>query len=404
MGWSEISRAASGAVAQLSQVYAQLVDVVRQGIAEDILNGSGFRSYAHWLEVTASLSPVRAKEVVDVAKRADEFPELMHDMREGLVSLDQAAAVVRHTPAEYAEHVSNLARHSTVRQVRRLVTKWPWQVDESDAEARSPESPDEEKRPASLSMGYRQGRFTLRFDAPALDAAVLEQAIREAKDALFDAGDPKATLADGLIEAASRSLGSIESPARRDHYRVLVHLRADGTGWLHKQGALPAHVIEKLTCDGTLKPVWLDGAKPVSVGRAIRIIPTRTRQLVEDRDGGCRYPGCPVTGFLENHHLQHWSRGGASDVDSVISLCPRHHREHHQDLFTIGGHPDDPDGLVFRHESTGVIIGRPPPSPPVTHPPPGTPATKGYPLVMHQVDMRPNGEGRIIRAGVDRAA
>ena len=64
---------------------------------------------------------------------------------------------------------------------------------------------------AELSMWYGDGRFLLRYSAPADVGAVVELAVREAKDALFTSGRTGATSADGLAEVASRSLASAGS-------------------------------------------------------------------------------------------------------------------------------------------------------------------------------------------------
>ena len=57
-------------------------------------------------------------------------------------------------------------------------------------------------------MSYGDGRFLLRYSAPADVGALVELAVREAKDALFTSGRTGATSADGLAEVASRSLAS----------------------------------------------------------------------------------------------------------------------------------------------------------------------------------------------------
>lgn len=216
-------------------------------------------------------------------------------------------------------------------------------------------------------MHTDDGRFRLKFETDAAQGALIEQAIREAKDALFTAGHVEATLADGLVEVASRSLAAVESVSRRDHYKVLIHLDTQGQGWLNKKGALPDELAKAYTCDATVRAVWESGGVPVSVGRNQRIVPNRTRKLVEDRDKGCRYPGCPVTRFLENHHLIPWSHGGRTDFDSLVSLCPFHHDQLHKGAFTIEGSPATPDGLVFA-AAWGHRIGKFIPVKPVTPP------------------------------------
>ena len=61
--------------------------------------------------------------------------------------------------------------------------------------------------PAELSMCTRQGRFELRFSAPADVGALVEAAVAEARDALFAAGVPEVSGAGALVEVCARSLG-----------------------------------------------------------------------------------------------------------------------------------------------------------------------------------------------------
>ena len=178
--------------------------------------------------------------------------------------------------------------------------------------------------------------------------------VREAKDALFTNGRTGATSADGLAEVASRSLasigsvgsaGSAGSGSRSARYRVYVHLSTDGS-WVGGRGAIPASLAAKFACDGVVQPVWEVDGTPVSVGRRQRIVPARTRRLVEDRDRGCVFPGCQARGFLEVHHLDHWADGGATDLDRLVCLCPFHHDAHHRGEFTIAGTATHPDEML----------------------------------------------------------
>jgi len=230
--------------------------------------------------------------------------------------------------------------------------------------------------PAQLSMSYDdQGRFTLRFSAPADLGALVEAALKEAKDALFRAGRPQVSTADALVEIARRSLGAVESINRRDAYRTYIHLDTAG-GWLTDRPRLPQQITDKLTCDGILQPVWHTHGAPVNVGRAQRIVPTRTRRLVEDRDRGCRFPGCAATTHVECHHLIHWTDGGPTDTTNLASLCTYHHDTHHDGEFTITGDANDPTGLTFITRG-GFPIRPGPTFTTPTDPPPGSPRPPG---------------------------
>jgi hypothetical protein len=144
----------------------------------------------------------------------------------------------------------------------------------------------------------------------------------------------------------TRSLGSVSSRGRQESFRVYVHLDAEG-GWLTGRPRLPGHLVAKLTCAGTVRPLWQVAGVPVSVGRALRIVPERTRRLVEDRDRGCRFPGCVARAHLEVHHVIHWADGGRTDLENLVAVCPFHHDAHHRGDFSIRGDANVAGGLVF---------------------------------------------------------
>ena len=103
----------------------------------------------------------------------------------------------------------------------------------------------------------------------------------------------------------------------------------------------------------------------------------RLRRIIEQRDGGCRYPGCSQQRWVQVHHIVHREDGGLTIARNLCCLCPAHHRLHHQGAFEISGTPETPEGLVFT-DHWGHAIGPPrfgpvaPPTfraePTVTHP------------------------------------
>ncbi|TWE13368.1 HNH endonuclease signature motif containing protein [Rudaeicoccus suwonensis] len=289
------------------------------------------------------------------------------------------------------------------------------------AESEAPPPDDPATAPPRLEMRYAEGRFKLTYDAPADIGALVEQALLEAKDALFRLTDsvrpaattsptarnadisttsatsttsahalssdvdvtpnpdstpataaavepatsePKngapyqrnhekrwrrTTFADALLLMAQRSLDSGAPPqsSRNSRYRVYLHLDVNGHSWLGGGAAIPPTIRDRLICDGDIQPIWESEGRPVSVGRSQRIVPDRTRRLMEDRDRGCRYPGCLARHHLEAHHLDHWIDGGRTDVDRMLMLCGPHHDAHHRGDFSMVGDPDRPNGVVF---------------------------------------------------------
>jgi len=401
----------------LNQSYARLVTIVSAALVDESWAIAGVRSPEHWLTMRAGLSPFRARQIVAIARRCPDLPTVMGQFADGQLSVDQVTVVTRYAPAHVEASVAELAVHASVPQLRRALSRYSFDpptpettgtqiaatvdVDESgDTTADTTLIPDpptwngfalEQDRagaPAELSMSYDDhGRFTLHYSAPADIGALVEAALTEAKDALFrtlaattadgadpaDPARPRITMGDAMTQIAARSMGSVTSMNRRDGYRTYLHLDTDG-GWLTGKPRLPDHLTKKLTCDGILQPLWTTQGAPVNVGRTQRIVPPRTRRLVQDRDRGCRFPGCATT-RVECHHLIHWLDGGPTDTDNLASLCEYHHDTHHGGDFTITGNANDPHGLTLTTRGGHPIH----PGPTFTTPDPDTaPPTTTY--------------------------
>ena len=343
---------------RLNSAHRDLVALAAEVLDDPESMGRGFTSVEHWLVVRAGISPARARDAVQIARRVEEQPVLTRSREMGRVTFDQAAVVATRVPSSHEESITHLAEQTSVTQLRRVVARYDFaagadiarrDLAQSGGEEATNSEPAEITDPAeplveppSLAMWHQGGRFHLRYEATADIGALVEQAIKEAKDGLFTSGQTSATHADALAEMASRSLGTIDGTSRASRYRVYVHLSADGS-WLNGRGAIPRRIAERFTCDGIIQPVREDeNGRPVSVGREQRIVPMRTRRLIEDRDRGCVVPGCAAVRFVEIHHIGFWSRGGGTDYDSNVSLCPAHHDALHRGeiAITIG-----PDGI-----------------------------------------------------------
>ena len=405
--------------ADLHDAHARLVDLVVAVLADGSWQAAGLRSPEHWLMLRAGLSRGQAGAMVLLARRAAELPATVAALREGRISLDQAAVVARHTPAAFDTTVAQFAQHATVTQLQRTVTRYDFTLQPDSVDDRGRALPGEVHRqrsrtgqagagrtgapvhgpgrrravPAALRrpgrgrrprrsrprrgqgppLPHPQHRWVPRWSEP--DRQLLNGDVLHPTWTEVDGGRPRVTWADALIVLATRSLDAAGSDgaggaARRARYRVQVHLDTDG-GWLTGRPRLPQHITNQLTCDGTLTPVWETDGHPVNVGRAHRVVPHRTRILVLDRDRGCRFPGCACTRHLEIHHLTHWRDGGPTDTTNLLALCTFHHDGHHRGEFTLTGDPTHPDGLTF-HTDTGLLIAPPqqPPPPPAAHPGP----------------------------------
>lgn len=359
--------AATGELAgQLNVVHARLSAHLAELLADDGWQVGGMKSPVQYLVWKAGLAPHTARLVVEVARRRDDFPVIMGLFDAGQLSLDQVAVAVE-APAWADAQFAHFCRISTVPKLRRALRSDMFTGDPDDPEP--PPAPPRDR----VSFGVRDGgRWRLSAELDIDAGRRVEAALFERRDALYGEGDEEVTWADAFVDCAERSLDAVESPARRDRYRTWLHVDVtDGSTTSTDGWRIPMAIRDRLLCDGVVQPVWESEGVPFSVGRAQHIVPGRTRRVVERRDRGCRVPGCSADRFVEIHHIRHWLDGGTTDTFNLVSLCPRHHRMHHQGLLGISGDADEPEGLVFTDAEGRVIASRgdpviptgPPPSP-----------------------------------------
>jgi hypothetical protein len=416
----------------LNSQHAALVDRVVVLLADKRLwAGEGMTSMSAWVAWRAGMSPAMSRSIVAIAERVDELPASTEAFRRGELSLDQMATIARNAPTWTDVQSRDYAIVMTVTQLRHVLRKYPFPaLDEhgrevpdadpnapesgdtascdngpvdtgpvdtgpvdmpdadADADADSAKSHDSDAVTSAveefLSLWQDDdGSFRLsgRLDADA--GMIVQAALDEARDRLFQRGEFGAGLAEALVEMAHASLDSVTDPARRSRFRVNLFINtdrdernmADATGW-----NVPDAIRRYLTCNGTVTPVFVDNGLPVSVGRAQYVVPARTRTVIEHRDHGvCRVPGCDATLGLEVHHLIHWEHGGRTDTDNLLLVCGKHHRMHHRGRLDITGNADQPDGLEFRNQHGRVITasGAAPTVP--TGPPPKPAAVYAHP-------------------------
>ena len=176
--------------------------------------------------------------------------------------------------------------------------------------------------------------------------------------------------ADALVELAESRLSGNRGSSTADRYNVVVHVSAEtlrgdeasrqsATGSYRETtqnsetpnvedgsdvSAVTSHLEDgphvtavtsrRLACDGAIVALLEDSnGIPLSIGRKSRTIPPGMRRALSARDGGCRFPGCTHTKFVDGHHIQHWANGGETSLDNLVLLCRHHHRLVHEGGF-----------------------------------------------------------------------
>jgi len=212
------------------------------------------------------------------------------------------------------------------------------------------------------------GRWDLSGHLDAEHGAILDAALREAKDALFEQNGEAATWADALVEVAQRSLDAITTPGRRDRYRIHLHVETDGMTTDDQGRHVPDWLRRLAGCDCVFTTEWEHQGRPVRVSNPTQAIPAVIRRYVLRRDLGCRVPGCGSR-YVEVHHVIHREDGGTHDITNLACLCPKHHRMHHKDIIGIAGNADVLDGLAFTDHHGRSFQASSAARPPTTPPP-----------------------------------
>jgi hypothetical protein len=358
---------------------------------EDGWQGEGINSCAHWLNWFCGMSIGVAREKVRIARALPGLPQISQAFSEGRVSYSKVRAMTRAATLENEDALLNTAYHGSAAQLERQVQLYR-RIKRTEALA------EEQLRHAHRELSWHideAGCWVFRGRLTAEQGAVVARALEAAMDRAFEEtrGEPKEVAREiereqftiGLAEPiAQRRADALERVARGylagpevsdssgDRYLVNLHtdietLKADGEGAeanIDDRSSVPAETSRRLACDASLLH-WLETeeGEPLSVGRKTRSIPPAIRRALQRRDGGCRFPGCTATRFVDAHHIVHWADGGETRMENLVLLCRRHHRLVHEGGFGLEAGPDRafrfsrPDGTPCPTPPTDVPAG-----------------------------------------------
>ncbi len=144
---------------------------------------------------------------------------------------------------------------------------------------------------------------------------------------------------DALATTIHRGIGNPGAPPSTARATVLLVIPFDpergvpsGPATTATGDYVPPRQAGELACSADVTPVWLsaDGA-PLAMGRDARYATPAQWKALAVRDQGCSFPGCSaLPQWCDSHHVDHWARGGQTDVDRMTLLCGRHHTHVHQ--------------------------------------------------------------------------
>ena len=310
----------------------------REGWAEE------FTSCAEWLAWRTGRKVGTCRENVRVAHALEELPETSAEMKAGRLSYSKARAITRVATRETEGRLLEYADQGSAAQLERMVRGWKHLSRDGELTA---EEARHQRRTLSVVIDA-DGTYVVRGRLEPEAGAMLMRAIEAATDALYRGEDPEARptsrqrRADAAGLLAERALAAglggeaAHSGTRAERYQVTVHtematLEEEGEGGRSELDGVrvSAETSRRMACDASLVHMLHREGQVVSVGRKTRTIPPHLRRALEERDRGCRYPGCGSR-FTEAHHVKHWADGGETSLANTVLLCRRHHRLVHE--------------------------------------------------------------------------
>lgn len=337
---------------------------------------SGFTSCATWLAWRCSIAPRASHEHVRVARRLSELPRIRAAFASGSLSYSKVRALTRVAEPEMEAELVELAHEATAAQLERLMRGYRGALLD-DAERAL------ERRHLTTHWDD-DGSLRISGSFPAEEGALLLKALELAQAQLAAEGHPGALSADGVEAGASSEaapdrptaadalIAVAESTVARgvaaasggDRHQIVVHVDLDelvgnegrSGGELDSAVRLPAVAVRRLGCDASIVALIERHGRALSVGRKSRSVPSAMARALRARDGGCRFPGCDRTQFVDAHHVEHWARGGETSLDNLVQLCRHHHRLVHEGGFSVERRRGD---LVFRRPDGSAVPANP---------------------------------------------
>ncbi|MEO7555146.1 MAG: DUF222 domain-containing protein [Acidimicrobiales bacterium] len=294
---AELVGVANAATAALCAEVAGIIE--REGWGD--LSGA-VRSPEHYVGWRTGFSYRHAREITTIARRWGDLPECQALFVAGSIGEDKMAMVARLVPAERDGEVARQATVMSFAQLAKVCRCVP----------KDPPCKPQREPSVSFFNDDERNEFVLRANTDLDTGAVITKGLEAARDDLFrmrfpDAPDGRVardgvTWVEALEHLAELGLRALDPAVRGggrpgDRYQVFLHLNARDAGrpvisTLHLGPVIRDSLARYLACDSTVAPVVYDGDRLVGVFPKERIVNDRLRRHIEQRDGGCRAPGC----------------------------------------------------------------------------------------------------------------
>jgi len=329
----------------VDRLEGKFAQVVRQAAQRGDHLVRGHCSAVSWVMDTCSMSQGSASDRLCVGKQLESLPAIEEALSSGRIGY-QSVSVICHLSEKLGEKGETLdeaewigyARQFSIKDLRALSDHTRYVVDPDGFDRETEENYAER----FLYISEMNGMFQLEGVMDPEGGAALKTAIDALAKRLDhdDSRTPKQRRADALTELTHHALEAGTLP-RRNRVRPHITVTTTLAGLKGELGAAASELqpgvlvssktVQRLACDGTLCRVLKADSQVIDVGRATRAVSGAQWRGLKARHRGCAFPGCdrPIN-WTQPHHIDFWSRGGATNMRKLLPLCYYHHRLVHE--------------------------------------------------------------------------
>jgi Domain of unknown function (DUF222)/HNH endonuclease len=293
----------------------------------------GAHDMAQWTSMHLDVSRWKAERWLHAGRAFSWLPATADALERGELGIDKVVELARFAEFDDEDALVRWAQTVPSGAIRRA------------GELRAKERADQtehDERTRWLQWRYDDDgrRFLLDAELPSAQGSVVARALDRLGEQIpvtpgeESAAHAGARRADALFALCSARLAGDED---QDRATVVVHadlevLYDDDTNAVIEGGPVIAGpTVQRLLCNARVQMVveQPDGSV-AGVGRMSREPTAWMMRQLRHRDGGCRFPGCDARRFTQAHHIEWWSRGGATDLDNLALVCSFHHKLVHE--------------------------------------------------------------------------
>lgn len=283
------------------------------------------RDMTQWVALALGIGTFEARRLTDCALVIHRLPHIGRALETGVLSIRKVVELTRFATPETGLELVRWAKKVAPSTIKR-------RADEACARDR------DEQRAVRNERYFRwnpyEDRVYLEGMLPLDTGLHLVDAVKKAADELTYLPDDELFEADETVRADQRRADALVALVLSDAKvttEVIVHTRLDeqgfGNGTERSGVVLHPDLVEMLACECRLRFVLTDEeGNATGIGRASSTPPEWLKKVVFKRDNNtCRFPDCDCRLYLAAHHANHWGYGGPTDLENLLTLCPRHH-------------------------------------------------------------------------------